>query len=117
MLRLLADEDFHSAITRGLLRMRSDLDLVRIQDVGLARAEDPEILAWAATEGRLVLTHDAETLIGFIYERVAAGLRMPGIVEMRQELAIGAAIEDILLLAEGSRDGEWKGQVLYLPLR
>ena len=26
------------------------------------------------------------------------------------------AIEDILLLAECSRDGEWEGQVIYLPL-
>jgi hypothetical protein len=27
------------------------------------------------------------------------------------------AIEDILLLAEISLDGEWEGQIIYLPLR
>jgi hypothetical protein len=30
---------------------------------------------------------------------------------------IGVAIEDTLLLAECSLDGEWEGQVRYLPLR
>lgn len=30
---------------------------------------------------------------------------------------VGPVIEDLLFLAECSRDGEWEGQVLYLPLR
>lgn len=33
MLRLLADENFNSEIVRGLLLRRSDLDVVRVQDV------------------------------------------------------------------------------------
>ncbi len=30
---------------------------------------------------------------------------------------IAHAIEDLLLIAECSRPGEWEGQVRYLPLR
>jgi predicted nuclease of predicted toxin-antitoxin system len=56
--KLLADENFRGAIVRGLLRRRPDLDLVRVPDVELGEADDPTILAWAATERRLVLTHD-----------------------------------------------------------
>lgn len=41
---------------------------------------------------------------------------MPGIVEVSQALAIGAVIDDILLLAECSLENEWSGRVLYLPL-
>lgn len=70
-MKLLSDENFRGAIVRGLLRRRPSLDLVRVPDVGLTEADDPAILAWAATEGRLVLTHDAATLIGFAYERVS----------------------------------------------
>lgn len=62
-MKLLADENFHRAITRGLLRQQPGIDLVRVQDVGLASADDPAVLAWAATENRLMLTLDAETLI------------------------------------------------------
>ena len=44
MLRLLADENFNNDIVRGLLRRRPDLDVVRVQDVGLSGAEDPSVL-------------------------------------------------------------------------
>jgi Domain of unknown function (DUF5615) len=115
--KLLADENFRGAIVRGLLRRRPDLDLVRVPDVGLIEADDPTILAWAAAEGRMVLTHDAATFIGFAYDRVNAGLPMSGIIEVRQDLPIGPVIDDLLLLVDASHDGEWDGQVLYLPLR
>ena len=48
MIRLVSDENFNGDIVRGLLLRRPDLDLVRIQDVGLEGAEDPAVLAWAA---------------------------------------------------------------------
>jgi hypothetical protein len=35
MIRLAADEDFNNDILRGILRRKPDLDIVRIQDVGL----------------------------------------------------------------------------------
>jgi hypothetical protein len=41
MLKFIADENFNNNIVRGLLRRQSDLDLVRIQDVGLSGADDP----------------------------------------------------------------------------
>ncbi len=116
-MRLLADENFHGAIVRGLLRRRPDLDLVRVADIGLGEADDPTILTWAAAEGRLVLTHDAATLIGYAYDRIATGLTMPGIIEVRQDLPIGLVIDDLLLIIDASREGEWEGQVLYFPLR
>lgn len=116
-MKLLVDENFRGAIVRGLLRRRPDLDLVRVFDVELGAADDPTILAWAATEGRLVLTHDAAILVGFAYDRVAAGQVMPGIIEVRQDLAIRIVIDDLLLLIDASYMGEWDGQVLYLPLR
>lgn len=116
-MKLLADENFRGAIVRGLLRRRPALDLLRVPDVGLSAADDPDILAWAANDGRLVLTHDAATLIGYAYNRVAAGQSMPGIIEVRQEAAIGQSIDELLLIIDASHEGEWQGQVLYLPLR
>ena len=41
---------------------------------------------------------------------------MPGIFEVGRHVPIDRAIEDILLLANYSLDGEWEGQVRYLPL-
>jgi hypothetical protein len=117
MLRLAADENFNNAILRGLLLRKPDLDIVRIQDVGLSGARDVDVLEWAAREGRVLLTHDVTTITRYAYERVGLGKRMPGVFEVSRALPIGTAIEDILLLAEYSREGEWEGQVRYLPLR
>lgn len=117
MLLLAADENFNNNIVRGLLRRNPDLDVVRIQDVGLSGADDPDILEWTAQEGRILLTHDVSTITHFAYERVRAGKPMPGVFEVSRSVPVGVAIEDILLLAECSLDGEWEGQVRYLPLR
>ncbi len=77
MLRLLADENFHGDIVRGLLLRQADLDIVRVQDVGIAGADDPDVLAWAAENNRIILTHDRATMTDYAYERVAAGNRWP----------------------------------------
>lgn len=42
---------------------------------------------------------------------------MPGVVLVDRSVPIGVAIEDILLLAEFSEEGEMDGKVIYLPLR
>jgi hypothetical protein len=116
-MKLLADENFHRAIVRGLLRQLPDLDLVRVQDVGLSGADDDAVLAWAAVEERLVLTHDVETLIAAAYTRVNAGLPMPGVIEVSQDVPIGIVIDDLLLLVLGSLPNEWANHVLYIPLQ
>lgn len=117
MLALAADENFNNDIVRGLLRRKPDLNIVRLQDVGLSGADDPAVLEWAAQEGRVLLTHDASTITHYAYERARAGKPMPGVFEVSRDVPIGQVIEDILLLAEYSLEGEWEGQVRYLPLR
>ena len=52
MTRFLVDEDFNNDIVRGLLRRVVDLDLVRVQDIGMRGADDNAVLALAASEGR-----------------------------------------------------------------
>jgi hypothetical protein len=103
-------------IVRGLRRRLSKVDVVHVQDVGLSGADDSSVLRWAAGEGRIVLTHDISTLVGHAVKRVAAGQRMPGVFAARSRDPIGSTIEDLVLLAECSFEGEWEGQVRFLPL-
>ena len=117
MLALAADENFNNDIVRGLLRRKPDLDIVRVQDAGLSGSDDPVVLESAAQQGRVLFTHDASTMTYHAYERARTGKRMPGVFEVNREVPIAQAIEDILLLAECSVEGEWEGQVRYLPLR
>ena len=117
MLALAVDENFNNDIVRGILRRKPNLNIVRVQDAGLSGADDPTVLEWAARQGRVIFTHDASTMTHHAYERVRNGQSMPGVFEVDRGVPIAQAIEDILLLAECSLEGEWEGQVRYLPLR
>ena len=117
MIRLAADENFNNDIVRGVRRRVAAVDIVRIQDAGLQSADDPTVLEWAAQSGRVLLTHDVATMTRYAYDRVRDGKPMPGVFEIGRHVPIGVAIEEIVLLAEASLEGEWEGQVRYLPLR
>ncbi len=117
MLLFAADENFNFDIVRGLRRRLPELDILSVQAAGMSGADDPSVLAWAALEGRILLTHDVATMTKFAHDRIAAGEKMPGVFEVPRSLPAGLAIEELLLIAECSLPGEWEGQVRYLPLR
>jgi Domain of unknown function (DUF5615) len=114
---LLLTKTFNNHILRGIRQRNPAVDIVRVQDVGLSRADDPVILDWAAREQRVLLTHDVTTMTHYAYERVRNGQSMPGVFEVSRKVPVRLAIDEILLLAECSLEGEWEGQVRYLPLR
>jgi hypothetical protein len=118
MLRLASDADVHGDIVRGLRRRRPDLDLVRAQDNLPEGTPDPEVLAWAAAEKRVLITNDRNTMVGFAYRRVAAGESVPGVVATTNEQSIGEAIDDILLIVECVTEAEIRDRVvIFLPVR
>lgn len=116
MLSLLSDENFNGDIVRGLLLRQPDLDLLRVQDVGLREVDDPAILAWAASHGRILLTHDRATMPDFAYSRLIRGEPMAGMFVVNDRMPIRQAIDELLLLVDCSEQAEWKDIVLYLPL-
>lgn len=116
MLKYAVDEDFNHEIVRGLARRFSAIDILTVQDVGLLEAHDRDILAWAAQEGRILLTHDVRTIPSYAAERLREGQIMPGVLLVPQLLPIGRAIDDLLLIAECSNESEYEGLILRLPL-
>jgi hypothetical protein len=110
MLRFVADENFNNIITRGLRRQQPALDLVRIQDVaGLPGAADPVVLAWAAEEGRIILTHDLATMPHHAYERI-------GVFAIDEGLPPGQMIDELHVIAALRDHEEFVDQVWYLLL-
>jgi len=84
--------------------------------VGLIGADDSMVLAWAARERRVLLSHDVTTLVHDAYTRADAGLPMPGVLAIVSLASLGRVIDDIVLLAEGSVEGDLEGQVVYVLL-
>jgi predicted nuclease of predicted toxin-antitoxin system len=118
MLRLASDADVHGDIVRGLRRCLPEIDLIRVQDALPEGTPDPEVLAWAAAEKRVLITNDRNTMVSFAYQRVAAGEPMPGLIATTNDQAIGPAIDDIALIAEYMAEEEIRDlAVIYLPYR
>ena len=65
-MRFLADENLDNDILRGvrdaLDTNSADFDVIRVQDTKIYPADDLTVLAWAAQEQRILLTHDAKTM-------------------------------------------------------
>jgi hypothetical protein len=116
VLLLAADEDFNNRILRGVRRRNQYVDIVRVQDAGLSGAKDPKVLEWAAEEGRVLFTHDVNTMTACAYQRAKDGQPMPGLFAVPRDVPIGVVIEDMLLIAECSSEDDWEGRVDYLPL-
>lgn len=114
MIRFLTDEDFNRYILAGVRVRLSDLDIVRVQDAGLRSFRDPSILEFAASENRVVLTHDVRTMETHARARLAGALPMSGVLIIRQQVPIGRAIDEIVFIAECGRDDEWNGMIQYI---
>jgi len=116
MLRLLSDENFSGDIVRGLLLRRPELNLVRVQDVGLAGVDDPDVLAWAGGNDRIIVTHDRSTMPAFALARIENGESMSGVFVVNDRHPTREAIDELLLIDHCSEQAEWSGLVVYLPL-
>ena len=116
MLKLVSDENFNGDILRGLYRRRPDLDVVRVQDIGLNTSLDPDILAWAAREDRILLTHDRDTMPCFAYDRVKDRQAMPGLFLVSDQMPIGQAIDEILLAVDCLTREECRDFVRFFQL-
>ena len=63
-MKWLADENFDNDIIRGILLRVPEFDIIRVQDIPqISGKDDPAMLAWSTTNGRVVLTHDLSTMI------------------------------------------------------
>jgi hypothetical protein len=109
--RQLSDQNFNGPILCGLFRRLPNLDLVRAFDIGLAMATDPVLLKWAASEGRILLSHDIKTLPPFAYDRVRRDQSMPGVFLMRDIMPIGHAIGELLHVIQSTSQTDWADDV------
>jgi hypothetical protein len=116
VIRLAIDENFDHHILRAMMRRVPNLDARTVMDAGLAGADDPTVLEWAAREGRVLLTHDVRTMTRFAYERVDRAEAMPGVIEVLARAAIGEVVEDLVLVVQCSGPEDLRDRVLYMPL-
>jgi len=90
--------DFRDAHEGGVIGL-SDLDVLRI----------------AAESDRILVSHDRRTMPANL-ARFLETHSSPGVIIVSQDLDIGAAIEDLLVIWGASDSEEWRDQIGFIPL-
>jgi len=113
--RFQADADFNHKVVRGLLRREPSVDFLGAYDGGVVGVADPDVLRIAAESARILVSHDRKTMPAHFARFLERG-SSPGVIIVSQELDIGTAIEDLLLIWAASDAEEWIGHLGFVPL-
>jgi len=113
--RFQADADLNQIIVAASLRRAPEVDFRAAAVAGLGRLKDFEVLALAAREGRVLVTHDSKTMPRHFAEFVASQTS-PGVIVVPQHLAVSAVVDDLLLIWAATENTEWTNRISYLPL-
>jgi len=120
-IRYLIDADLPRALFNGLVRRSAGVDVLRVPDIGLTSATDPEILSFAASVGRITISRDKSTMLGYAVERINQEEQMPGLLLVRPSFArrhgqgLGLVIDELDLVARCSDADEWTGVIQFIP--
>ena len=113
--RFQADENLSAKIVAGLLRREPSLDFQTAKAAKLIGLSDPEVLAIAARDNRILVSHDRETLPNH-FRRFVETSTSAGVLIVSQKLDVGASIEQIFLVWIASEAEEWINRIGYLPI-
>lgn len=76
---------------------------------------DPDVLAIAAKQGRILVSHDYRTMPRH-FRNFRDRHHSSGVFLISQDIPIGRAVEALLLIWSASEAHEWENQLTYLPL-
>jgi hypothetical protein len=91
------------------------LDVITAHQVGLSNASDPELLAWAAEQECIVVTHDRRTMPYHATSRITRAEKIAGIIIISRRLPVSQVINDLEIIVSCSDMAEWKNVIEYLP--
>jgi hypothetical protein len=102
------------AIVRGVIRRESQIDFRSAQAARLDGVQDHEVLAFAAHEGRILASHDFQTMPGH-FRQFTNSRRSPGVLLIKQDLPIGQAVESLFLIWAISEPHDWENRLCLIP--
>ena len=114
-IRFQADADLKHAIVAGTLRRSASLDFRRAEAVPLEGLDDSVVLALAAEEGRVLVSHDVNTMEHHFQDFIQ-NQNSPGLILIPQtKVSIGPAIDGLILLWEFLDAADLENRVCVFP--
>ncbi len=114
-IRYQADADLNADIVTGIRRREPLIDIQSADDAGLRRVADPLVLAYAAREGRILVSHDRKTMPQHFAVFTTAAMS-PGLFIISQTTDVRVAIEELILIWAASEAEEWINIVVTVPI-
>jgi len=114
-LRFQPDADFKFKIVAGIRRREPALDIVAAHESDLAGLPETEVLSIAARAGRVFVSHDRNTMLACFFHFIQHQ-PSPGLILVPQDLDIGAAIDQLILIWACMDSVELVNSRLFLPL-
>lgn len=113
--RYQADADLNQAIVTGVLRREPEVDFQTAFAAGLEGIKDLEVLAIAAQQERILISHDRRTMPSEFAKFIISN-QSSGIIIVSRKLPIEVVIEELLLIWAVSSTEEWTNRIAKLPL-
>jgi hypothetical protein len=110
-----ADADLNQVIVTGVLRREPTVDFQTAFVAGLEGIKDLDVLAIAAEQRRVLVSHDRKTMpsefAAFITNNQSAG-----VIIVSRRLPMDIVIEELLIIWAVSSAEEWINRIAKLPL-
>jgi len=113
--RFQADADFNHIIRRALVRREPAIDFQTAPAAELEGLADPEVLAIAAQEDRVLVSHDVKTMPQHFADFVAHS-RSSGVIIVPQHAPVSRVADDLHLIWRATEAEEWHNRIRFLPL-
>jgi Domain of unknown function (DUF5615) len=110
-----ADADLNQAIVTGVLRQEPKINFQTAFAAGLQGVKDPEVLAIAAQQERILVSHDRKTM-PLEFAKFIINDRSAGVIIVSRKLPIEIIIEELIIIWTASSAEEWIDRIAKLPL-
>ncbi len=110
-----ADADLKGAIARAIRRRIPEIDFRTATEADLEGVPDDQVLARAASEDRILVTHDRKTMPIHFAEFIQ-NQTSPGVLILSKKVSIAVAIDEIVLIWAASSADEYTNLIQRIPL-
>ena len=115
-IRFQADNDLKRIIVDAALRREPLIDFQSAQAARLDDLDDEAVLRLAASQSRILVSHDKRTMPKALASFVASGGTSPGVLlVIPQSAPIRESVEALILIWAGDRASDWNNLNAKIP--
>jgi uncharacterized protein DUF5615 len=115
-IRFQADNDLKRIIVDATLRHEPRIDFQTAQAARLDDLDDEAVLRLAASQSRILVSHDKRTMPKALASFVASGATSPGVLlVIPQNAPTRDVVEALILIWADDRTKEWENLIAKIP--